>query len=164
MTIAVGAGLIIVGAVVTFETAGLSSSLVIAGVTTVVGGIGIMGAASADINTKSKGIAKLIAERTEDEALYAAVKTMISQVASLDTKCNDAKNRANDLMTFWADLKGEIETLRADIKATNPGDFAVLSSIAEANADFEIIKKTCADIQTAYSGGNPPSKNEQISP
>ena len=160
----VGIGLVVVGLAVEFETAGTSTTLVVAGVTTIAASIGVMASASADINSKAKSIAKLTADRAADEILYASVKTMIDQVASLDDKCESAKNSANNLMIYWADLKGEIETLRADIKAIKPGDFAVLSSIAEANADFEAAKVTCQNIQTAYSGGNPPVKKEEVKP
>ena len=162
ITTLTGIGLIIVGAACEFESAGTSTGIIVTGVGTTVAGIGAIIGASVDLNNKIQNIADLISEKTEDEALYTAVKVAISQVTGLDEKCAAAKLSANDLMTHWADLKKEIETLRNDIKSVNPGDFGIQARIAEASADFAEIKKTCENIQAAFSGGNPPTTTKVV--
>lgn len=162
VTTAAGIGLIIVGAACEFESAGTSTGVIVTGVGTLIAGVGAIAGASVDYNNKVNDVANLIAEKTEDEAMYAGVKTAIAQVTSLNDKCEAAVNSTRDLAQHWADLKTEISTLRQDIKTVNPGDFGVQAKIAEASSDFSEILDTCRAIQTAFSGGNPPTNTRQV--
>ena len=77
VTTAAGIGLIIVGAACEFESAGTSTGVIVAGVGTLVAGVGAVAGASVDYNNKVNDVAKLIAEKTEDEAIYAGVKSRV---------------------------------------------------------------------------------------
>ena len=104
--------------------------------------------------------AKLVTEKAKEEATYGTVRLAIGQVAKLDSACANAKEATHDLMGYWSDLKGDIETLRQDIKAINPGDYWLSNRIAASNADFQAMTQMAQTIQVNSSGGTPPVKNQ----
>lgn len=155
----IGGGLMIAaGASATFITQGTSTELVLAGIGFVAAGIGGLAGAAADISKKVEDLGKLAKEKAEDEQMYAGIKTAISQVSGLDSKCSDAVNSANDLVNLWGDLRGDLDTLRTDVKAINPGDYSVLHAIQYADADWQACLAAAWNIQTNTAGGNPPVK------
>ena len=153
-----GAVLIVVGAVGEFESAGTSTSLILAGIGMAAGGIGGIAASSADLHWQIKKLGKLKTAKTRAEQEYAAINTSISQVSMLDEKCLAAVNSSKDLAGLWTGLKSDIDTLRNDIKAINPGDYSIVHSIQYANSDWASCYELTKTIQQNTAGGNIPTK------
>ena len=151
-----GAIMITVGAVTEFESAGTSTSLILSGVGMAAGGISGLAAASADLHGQIKTLGKLESAKTKAEQEYAAINTSISQVSMLDNKCNAAVTSSKDLAQLWTGLKSDIDILRNDVKAINPGDYSVVHSIQYANSDWASCLQLAKTIQENTAGGSVP--------
>ena len=153
-----GAIMITVGAVTEFESAGTSTSLILAGIGMTAGGISGIAASAADLHGQIKTLGKLEAAKTKAEQEYSAIQTSISQVSMLDNKCSDAVTSSKDLANLWNGLKSDIDVLRNDIKAINPGDYSVVHSIQYANSDWDSCLQLAKTIQANTAGGSIPVK------
>ena len=155
-----GVVIITVAAAGYFETGGATQDAIIGGVATTIAGVGAIAAASADFDAKKQAVARLITNKSQAEQMYGVVRVAIGQVGKLDSACASAKDASHDLMSYWSDLKGDIETLRQDIKAISPGDYWLSNRIAASTSDFDAMTKAAQLIQLNSSGGTPPVRND----
>jgi len=151
-----GVVMIVVGAAVTFETAGASTAIILAGVALTAGGASALAAASADLDGKIKALGKLEKTRSEDLQMYAGVRTAIGQVSELSGRCDAAVAAAEDLTSRWQYLCGDLDTLRQAITGIRPGDYSVVHSIQYADADWAACLHAAQAIQANVAGGQVP--------
>jgi hypothetical protein len=153
----IGGGLMIAaGSIGEFITAGTSTELVLAGIATTAAGITGIAGSSADLNAKVKELGHVTSLKSQDEQMYAVVKTAISSVSLLSTKCSDAVISADNLSNMWSGLKSELDALRNDVRLINPGDFAVAHAIQYADSDWISCLNLAQTIQANTAGGNIP--------
>lgn len=143
----VGGLMIAVGVLAEIETAGVSTALIIAGISVTAGSAAGMGVAIKQLMDEEQTNQTLVATLATDQAEIAATKTIVSVFQNLVNMAGSAITSLNNMGTHWGNLSAYYTTLSNYCDTVAGQDPASLGAylIGELNA----MQQDFADLKTA---------------
>ena len=130
-----GITMILVGSFATIETAGISSSLIVAGTGLLVGGIGsdITGGVEYSLAVKRKK--ELLEELATDKQGIGAIKHIHTVLDGFVSQMDDALKSVSNLRDQWSQLGADLDKVIADLDK-NPGSLGLVAQLKSAKGDW----------------------------
>ncbi len=116
---------ICVGALAEIPSAGLSNSVIAAGLGLILGGISTEIAGGVEYGLAVKQMGELQAKLAEDKQGLVAVKVIVGQLNGIVDELQDAVDSAGKLLQQWTDLYTSFDKLMGDVDS-DPGQYGPL--------------------------------------
>ncbi|HEX8160297.1 MAG TPA: HBL/NHE enterotoxin family protein [Pyrinomonadaceae bacterium] len=157
----VGALMICVGALAEFETGGLSTALILAGIGVIAGGSTMIGLAAKNLSDSQDKYGQVSAEINSINASLTVLKTVEAQLNNFSTEATAAYNAVVSMdtgyQTLGTNFTALINDMQNDISATSP---FLVAELQQAYADWGDVQTQIENIQQY---GNIPTTNQTVS-
>lgn len=148
VTDVVGALAIAVGVLGEFETGGVSTALIVAGLAAIAGGTAAMGVAGHDYAEKNAAYGSLVSQLNQDQQVYTltsqaaqTIKTLVSAVSSGITAVETLQTQWNSLSSDFTQVIEALDVLSPDLGAW------LVNMLEAANLDWQDTLALARSIQ-----------------
>jgi non-hemolytic enterotoxin B/C len=157
----VGVLMICVGALAEFETGGLSTGLIVAGIGVIAGGSTMIGIAAKNLSDSQNKYGQVAAQINSINSSLSVLKTVAAQLNNFSTEATAAYNAVVSMDTGYQTLETNFTALITDlqdnISTTSP---FLVPELQQADADWGDVKTQIENIQQY---GNIQTTNQTVS-
>lgn len=140
--------MITVGVLAEFETAGLSTALVVGGVAAVGGGVAMQVVAGKDISKKMDDLSDTMAKLQKDEIAFSSLSQASKSVTLMIDNISKAETALTSLQSGWSSLKGDLQQV-VDALDTAKGDEGswLIDDLNASKSDWDDAKELAVKLQ-----------------